>query len=324
MEGNFTHIIQQLVLDDAFIKHVLDNQLNRDEYLKKYGSDGLNDQALDKAIEAVKAFKQSTKEEISDSKTAQLWDKIELKTTNKNTDLRITKNHWWKPLSIAASIALLLGMFWLLQGNSSLTEVDTSIAERITVDLLDGSKVKLSAETELSWNEDNYLSNRRIEMQGEAFFEVEKGEKFTVESPLGSVEVLGTSFNVYSRNNTFRVACRTGKVRVTLKDGYSEILTPGKQIELIDGKHISRTINQEELWIYGHKYLKDIQLSSLVEEVERQFDVKILLDKEVSEKMGNFVINLSELDSTLQHIAWPLNGHFVEKEKNVYQFEKNQ
>ena len=42
-----------------------------------------------------------------------------------------------------------------------------------------------------------FTDERIIQLRGEAFFEVEKGSRFVVQTGKGAVEVLGTSFNVF-------------------------------------------------------------------------------------------------------------------------------
>ncbi len=46
----------------------------------------------------------------------------------------------------------------------------------------------------------------------EGFFKVQKGNKFIVHTPAGDVEVMGTSFNVFAREEASKVSCVTGKL----------------------------------------------------------------------------------------------------------------
>ena len=56
---------------------------------------------------------------------------------------------------------------------------------------------------------------------------------FLVKTELGTVRVLGTSFNVYEREGNFEVQCLTGKVEVSNQDQSEKvILTPGEVVSL--------------------------------------------------------------------------------------------
>lgn len=73
--------------------------------------------------------------------------------------------------------------------------------------LPDGSVVRLNSVSRLSYKPLGWYFSRSAELSGEAFFEVEKGSKFTIYSMLGSTSVLGTSFN----NVTARDFSKRGK-----------------------------------------------------------------------------------------------------------------
>ena len=114
--------------------------------------------------------------------------------------------------SVAAALALLFISYFLFTGGHT---VETGFGELSEEVLPDGSIVRMNAKTELTYRKRNWKENRRISLNGEAYFEVAKGATFTVESLQGEVQVLGTKFNVYSRENIFEVRCFEGKVKVS-------------------------------------------------------------------------------------------------------------
>ena len=77
----------------------------------------------------------------------------------------------------------------------------------------------LNSKSTITFNKHNWDTNRTLELNGEAFFDVEKGNTFTVKTSQGNVSVLGTEFNVNASVDFFRVSCYEGKVKV------SEMLT---------------------------------------------------------------------------------------------------
>ena len=117
----------------------------------------------------------------------------------------------WKKLASVAAIAVtIFGVMTLFSADIS---IDSHRAIQVSHALPDGSQVILNSDSELEYN-DNFSHDRTLNLNGEAFFQVEKGKSFTVVTNEGEVAVLGTSFNVLARDGVFVVSCKTGKVRV--------------------------------------------------------------------------------------------------------------
>ena len=91
----------------------------------------------------------------------------------------------------------------------------TDLAEHTEVYLPDSSQVILNAESKISFNKKTWDENRNVTLEGEAFFKVAKGKRFTVATESGIITVLGTQFNVENRKNFFEVTCYEGLVSVT-------------------------------------------------------------------------------------------------------------
>lgn len=129
---------------------------------------------------------------------------------------------------IAASLLLLFGLFFYYAGMPDILKkqevvYQTGFGERVEINLNDGSVITLNANSELRWNEDWENSGiRQAELEGEAFFEVEKqeGYKFTVRTDDVAVEVLGTSFNIDSRQDKTEVYLDEGEVNLKLRQKY--------------------------------------------------------------------------------------------------------
>jgi len=76
-----------------------------------------------------------------------------------------------------------------------------------------------------------------------SIFNVKKGNSFNVVSSLGKTFVLGTSFNIFSREDKYRVACVTGKVKVISITNKQVILSPNYHAEIIKDGNIKVTKN---------------------------------------------------------------------------------
>ncbi len=177
----------------------------------------------------------------------------------------------------AAAIMLLLIGFYSVSLVFSNEKVKTGFASQTTVKLPDGTLVTLNAGSKLVWNERRFDKERTVTVDGEAFFDVKKGSRFTIKTHNGNVTILGTQLNVFSRENDFRVSCITGKVGVS--SGSSEVvLLPGEKAGLTNSvlqKTTSAHIEQTASWKEGIFYFEDQPLVSIFGEIERQFNVSV-------------------------------------------------
>ncbi|MBK9014040.1 MAG: FecR domain-containing protein [Saprospiraceae bacterium] len=123
-------------------------------------------------------------------------------------------------LAIAAAILLLVAAPLVLRkfmgSNAEMGRFATGDSPAVQpLELADGSKVWLNAQSSLQFFTENEGKDRRVELTGEAFFEVAKNPQrpFVVKTNLGEVTVLGTSFNVRSLpgSPTLEVNVSTGK-----------------------------------------------------------------------------------------------------------------
>jgi transmembrane sensor len=229
-----------------------------------------------------------------DPKEKELFEQLEVKYTRSKADVwsemeniigegelpseqKVIRMKWWKP-AIAAAIIVLLstGLFMRLYT----VEVQLGAGEFSSHDLPDGSVVHLNAESSISYHPYWWSFDRSLEMEGEAFFEVEKGEIFSVESTLGTTQVLGTSFNIFSRDNDYQVYCKTGKVGVSGKSGGEVIITPG-QFAYVDGANVNtedRDENEVLSWHINKFIYNTTALNKVLTDFERHYKVKIESD----------------------------------------------
>jgi ferric-dicitrate binding protein FerR (iron transport regulator) len=251
------------------------------------------------------------KKEVKQEKIDHIWNTINKKTSS--TPLQVVKENsrrsFLRPLiGIAASLLLLLGIFnWFNNGNQELL-VECEVKEQLEHILPDGSTVTLNALSNLNYDKEKFASDRTLTLSGEAFFEVTKGSKFTVLTDQGSVQVLGTSFNVNTRDG-LKVDCITGKVKVENQNSSSVILTPGK------GVHFQKqNVNPYEFtgdkvvqWKTGIFPFENTKLENVFAELERQYDIKIEAEKSIRDKIYNGFFDKTNLDNALYSICWPMN-----------------
>lgn len=179
-------------------------------------------------------------------------------------------------IAAAAVVGLLLTAWFLFPSQTQ--QYVSQAGAREFVELPEGSTVRLNAASELSFQ--NPEGQRRVALDGEAFFDVEKAEEpFTVRTSLGTVMVLGTAFNVYARAGTMEVGCTEGRVSVVF-EGVPEtyLLTPGKSVTYSVGQRPEArdTLSSNILdWIDGNSTFADRPLAEVLAELVRQYDLEM-------------------------------------------------
>ncbi|HEY4786843.1 MAG TPA: FecR domain-containing protein [Bacteroidales bacterium] len=202
---------------------------------------------------------------------------------NRETVVRqkpVWKIYAYAASSAAAVILLFLGLYGYFH-RERITTIITSGAQQTSVFLPDSSEVIMNASSKISYNQAQWKTQRTLKLDGEAFFKVKKGSRFEVVSKHCTTEVLGTSFNIFSRDNRYAVSCFTGKVWVKTADQSSgQILTPGFETLLTDNKKLifpqKFVAGETATWQKGEFYFRNEPLVNVIHELERQFNVNVV------------------------------------------------
>ena len=256
----------------------------------------------------------------------QAWQMLEEKiTSNEKSKTKVVKMPFYKKpykliTSLAAVLTLALVAFYFLLYNPS-TIVSVPKGVQATIYLPDESKVILNADSKLKYSKRNWSKDRRVSLKGEALFEVKKGSKFTVVSKSGMVEVLGTTFNVYNRTKHYEVKCHSGKVQVVTagKEDEPKVLEAGAAVlKNLDGTLTEpyKFKKQNALWHKGEFYFQEKELSMVLGEVERQFDVQIDFSGDDSRVYTGPLTN-KDLSDALELICKPMGLQFEINGKSV-------
>lgn len=209
------------------------------------------------------------------------------------------------PLAIAASVSLLIVAVYFSIRLFLPNQVHTQIGEYKVVELPDHSKITLNTSSSISYNPVSWYWSRVVNLEGEAFFEVEKGSDFLVNSKSGTVSVLGTSFNVRDREEEFEVSCKTGKVSV--KAGAQEVvLMPDEIVEMnkLSGDLVKRIPEQTYVatWKDGYFHFDADNLTTVLNEFERQYGVNIEL-KSSEELVFTGYFKIKDLNNSLETVC---------------------
>lgn len=222
---------------------------------------------------------------------------------------------------VAAVLVLALGITFAVQNFSTETQY-ASNGKRTSFLLPDNSEVVLNAGSEIEYKKWNWKNNRNLELQGEAYFKVAKGQKFEVKTSLGKVTVLGTQFDVKARKNRFDITCFEGRVKVNYKDK-EIILTHGHSVTFENGNQINTTATvQKPEWLENKMAFSKEKLPNIIDEIQRQYDVTISIKSGYSNELFTGKIPTDNLDIALQIIATTYNLESKKIDANTIIFEK--
>ena len=152
------------------------------------------------------------------------------------------------------------------------------------LELSDGTKVWLNAETELRFPVNFSGDTREVYLKGEAYFEVKKDREraFFVHTSMGVVKVLGTSFNVrdYPDEQEVVTTLESGKVTYISGNSKEEVtLFPRYQVsERKDTPMLLREVDplQYSGWREGKYVFEDIALEDIMRTLARWYDIEVV------------------------------------------------
>jgi ferric-dicitrate binding protein FerR (iron transport regulator) len=177
--------------------------------------------------------------------------------------------------------------------NLSYNTLSTPRGVQYQISLPDGSNVWLNAASSLRFPAAFQSNERRVELTGEAYFEVARDARrpFFVKTGEMVVQVLGTSFNIngYKNESSINTTLITGSLRVVIGND-SALLKPGQQsivsADTLPGESISinRTVDMDDViaWKNGWFYFEDTELAMVMRQVERWYDVDVVIKDDLS------------------------------------------
>lgn len=169
-----------------------------------------------------------------------------IKPTVKDEDRRTNFVPWFR---VAAAISFfLIAGYLLFDQLGSQTEIKQAVVakieevyaakgQKIDIQLSDGTRIKLNANTKISYPENFADSIREVTVDGEAYFDVARDPKrpFIVHTSHATTQVIGTSFNIHTTQEAFAVTLVEGKVNVSLPNGQTALLSPNEQATVSRG-----------------------------------------------------------------------------------------
>lgn len=186
---------------------------------------------------------------------------------------------------LAAAAVLVVGLVGARLWFSPVT-VSVPYGETASIELSDGSTIELNSGSEIKYAR-SFGDERRVSLQGEAFFDIVKEDRpFVVETFNSSVQVLGTTFNVKAWDSELKtvVALESGIVQVADRsDRNSSIrMSPGETARVQNDNILVSALDDGLVatslaWRSGDFSYSEESLDAIFSDIERRFDTEVSL-----------------------------------------------
>lgn len=197
--------------------------------------------------------------------------------------------------------------------------IATSKGNQYQVLLPDGTRVWLNAASSLKYPEMFTGNERKVILTGEAYFEVAKNKDmpFIVQSRNQDVQVLGTHFNInsYMDDQSIKTTLLEGSIKVS-NAGFAKILKPGEQ-SLVNHNGLGDIsviknidMDGETAWKNGLFNFNNAELKSILNQLERWYDIKIDYQSVPNKRYNGMVPRKSNLSEVLNMLELTGNISF--------------
>ncbi len=272
------------------------------------------------------------------------WEKvksrIEKDEENKTTEYITKSNVFYLSsfLKFAALGLILIGIGFVstriyktYNGNKQIEYIANN-TDRNEITLSDGTIVTLYPTSKLIYQKQFAANERKVKLQGEAFFNVAKNPQkpFIVEVQNTEVKVLGTSFNVSSSltNNKVEVFVETGLVQVTKKLGENEsvLIFPGELVTVTD-QHINHSKNTDYniiAWKTKQITFKEEPLNNVISTLNKVYNSRISCsDSTILNQRFTSTFKNQTLDSVLSVICLAFDLKVVDDNGEIHVVQNN-
>lgn len=207
----------------------------------------------------------------------------------------------------------------------------TPYGKTIKIKLSDGTLVHLNAGATLRYPQQFVQGqNRKVEIVGEAYFEIAKDEKhpFIIETTEVSIEVLGTKFNLscYSEDQTIETALVEGSVKIFSNTNNANIITlTPEHLGIWNKTNQSFSINEISssnyiAWTQGELRFNDMAFQEIATKLERAQNVNISINYPYLEQQkftGVFKIESLSVTDLLNIIKLDTDFSFTINENTI-------
>jgi ferric-dicitrate binding protein FerR (iron transport regulator) len=269
----------ELLMDDNFISKLKLSNENKEELQKNYAeNNAVSDQEFNKAVFIYTTLSSHKKVKFSDEYKKYNADRLIARiNADERSSSRNKKHDLLNFLKIAASVVIVLLLSFLLYYNTDIlnfasnnvqqVEVIVPSGEKSQLVLADGTRVWLNSESKLKYPIKLKGRERKVILEGEAYFDVTKHKhsSFIVYTQDLKVKVLGTKFNVksYPKDKTIETTVVEGLVRIESEENKLKlspiILKPAERLI-----YRKEPLNDKAIDIAKNRTIADIKNDPLV------------------------------------------------------------
>ena len=238
----------------------------------------------------------------------------------------------------AAVVAIIIAVgcisYWQGEVNVKDTFADISVeaplGSKTKLYLPDGTLVWLNAGSRMTYSQGFGVDNRKVELEGEGYFEVKRNEKipFFVKTKDLQLQVLGTKFNFrdYPEDHEVVVSLLEGKVGLNnlLREEKEAVLSPDERAVLNKANGLltveSVTASYASQWTDGYLFFDEELLPDIAKELERSYNVKIHIANDSLKTFrfyGNFVRREQNIQEVLEALASTEKMQYKIEERNI-------
>ena len=238
----------------------------------------------------------------------------------------------------AAVVAIIIAVgcisYWQGEVNVKDTFADISVeaplGSKTKLYLPDGTLVWLNAGSRMTYSQGFGVDNRKVELEGEGYFEVKRNEKipFFVKTKDLQLQVLGTKFNFrdYPEDHEVVVSLLEGKVGLNnlLREEKEAVLSPDERAVLNKANGLltveSVTASNASQWTDGYLFFDEELLPDIAKELERSYNVKIHIANDSLKTFrfyGNFVRREQSIQEVLEALASTEKMQYKIEERNI-------
>lgn len=181
--------------------------------------------------------------------------------------------------------------------------------------LADGTQIWVNADSQVSFSVAQCTNLRSVDLNGEAYFDVthNPNQPFHVKVGDYTVEVLGTSFNVYAyaSDNFSATTLVKGKVKVDFENDVDNVLLkPNEQIWMNRDQNeikLKRLAHLDvDSWRHGRFVFRNVALSTILSSISRWYDVNVQFEEQMLKK-SLFTMNIEKYEN-VENVLTLLNS----------------
>lgn len=221
----------------------------------------------------------------------------------------------WMAAAAVFLVIMYLGMF--NTGKYS-PEYYADFAKTQQVILPDSSILYLNSNSKAKYHYNKFTGERNVVLNGEALFDVQKGRKFTVDFEGGSINVIGTKFNVMAYDpNYLNVDCTEGRVEFHFGKKIIELYT-GEGVKVCYGQLIGPFYSEPERineQINGLYFWDKVSIDELLHLIGFRFGYTVKLHPDILKRNFSGKIDLSDLYNALNIVSYAMDLKYIVDEE---------